>query len=46
MGESAERPRYDGKPVISGDGADDDDEPTADAKETKKNFEQTSEEEV
>lgn len=47
MGESTERPTYDEKPVVKSDGANDDDESktTADAKGTKKNFEQTSEEE-
>ena len=47
MGESVERPTYDKKPVVKPDGANDDEEAkiTADAKGTKKNFEQTSEEE-
>ena len=48
MGESVERPIYRGKPVVGFDGAKDEDEAdiAADAKEKKKNFEQTSEEEV
>ena len=48
MGESVERPIYRGKPVVSFDGAKDEDEAdiAADAKGKKKNFEQTSEEEV
>ena len=48
MGESTGRPVYDEKPVFGADGANDEDEveATASTKGTKKNFEQTSEEEV
>ncbi|KAL8788675.1 MAG: hypothetical protein Q9195_007176 [Heterodermia aff. obscurata] len=45
-GETVERPAYDGKPVVTYDGANEDGVDTkADVKDSKKNFEQTSEEE-